>query len=1311
MESLQLVKIHDPLFKGSNKDISYAPYNGETLLELRQRELPTDVDFHISLNGKLLQPHEWEYTTPRKGDCITFLPKTEGGDGAGSIIKTLTFVVMAVIINYGAVALAELAGDAAYLSALGSSGSYASANLAFTAAYYAAYAGTMIGGMLIGGAVLNALFPSATPALSSGGDLTQSQYYGWSPQTTQKQGGPIPKFYGYCPMFGNIIGSFTESVNSDNYISALIHGGYGPIRNLTNFKLNDQPSSDFANVSIVTRLGRLTQAVIPFFSDTPVSYYIGREVRFSSPVVYTTEGTDFDVLEVDITFPNGMYNITDDGSYAPIDISYNVSATKNDDPTVILNMTNTRSVRRESGYWSAGWWQEMDSSEYYQAPAWFEVVAGATDLYAHYEGEFYGEGTWVDPVRGQSLTRADCLWHWIGSGSYYYATEASADESVNYGSPSSFTKTYKTAIPLGKKGKYKVTVTRITPMRDTMRYRDSMVVATVREVSLNDFTYPKSVLVGVKAMSSNQLSGSLRFSCDMEASLIRVYRADEVLGTDGKNYRCKLTHYNPSASNRPITGADWSTYWEQKGRSAVLLNTAWSSLTWYTSTKNWRTEFNNNYAWVFYDVATQPVINDDDTVSRYDGYPTSRIILADIEAWSDFCDELVDNGAGGTEFRFSFNGGFDTENGLWTNLQTIAKEARALPYWRGYKLGIVIDKARDSVSLFSDGNSEVDSFEETFLPLDERASEIEVMFKNAELDYEQGTFSHFNTSLTSISNKVATTLIGCTGASQAWRVADYMLRGNQYWLRTIRFDVDVEAVTLTLGDRFEFQHHVPIWGLYGGRVVSSTANTVTLDQSVTLEADKTYTIMVRLMATDVLVTRTISNSAGTYTTLTVSVPFVTNPSLYDPFALGETGITTKPFFVTGLSRSGDSKISIEAMEYDANVYVGDTGTPVIPAITYASREYIQSVTALTLTGNGYIDQSGSMKGEIFVGFTKPNIAIYKKAKIFYRTYSSANYTTTFRLVGETYSDDFKIEGLDLGVTYQVVVQSVAVDGMEEPFTSAANALITMPTALDLQYSIETASINGLGLFEQGNSSDFDGKDARIVWNGINFTPMQDVGAGDESYGAGTHTPPTWFKGYIVRIYDTNGVLLREEAPITEMEYTYTYEKNVEDNNGTPAVSFEIRVCASDRFGKLSPFSKMTVTNTVPNNITSASASSMVGGVKFTWAKSVDSDFRCYSYRTRPSLGGAWSSWADVEDNSMTRHLTAAEISAYTNKCTIYIEVVAKDWYAQVSVTAATANAASHDVADNLFQLVASTDGTGTASSLYDGNKSSGGVAI
>src|SRR3990167_4906095 len=57
-----------------------------------------------------------------------------------------------------------------------------------------------------------------------------------------------------------------------------------------------------------------------------------------------------------------------------------------------------------------------------------------------------------------------------------------------------------------------------------------------------------------------------------------VTSTSEVIGTDGKNYKCILKH-TAATLNDPITGGDWRLYWTQAGSSG----SAWAADTAYTN--------------------------------------------------------------------------------------------------------------------------------------------------------------------------------------------------------------------------------------------------------------------------------------------------------------------------------------------------------------------------------------------------------------------------------------------------------------------------------------------------------------------------------------------------------------------------------------------------------------------------------------------------------------------------------------------------------------------------------------------------------
>ena len=235
-------------------------------------------------------------------------------------------------------------------------------------------------------------------------------------------------------------------------------------------------------------------------------------------------------------------------------------------------------------------------------------------------------------------------WHWISQTGTVYA-----DETVNYvtvtdAKNSAITKTFKSETNLSH-GIYDIRVTRLTPDYTSSRYGATSYLTAVREVVKDDFQYPCSALVGVKALATDQLSGSFKFRCMEEGALIRYYDGsdwhvgfnnnpawvcydvltqplladpDEVIGTDNLNYRCIASHTS-SSDNKPITGANYDLYWQQGGDQGKT----WETGKTYNS---WNPE-----------------------ALRYDGINPSRLDTETFKAWADWCDELVPSGKDTTD--------------------------------------------------------------------------------------------------------------------------------------------------------------------------------------------------------------------------------------------------------------------------------------------------------------------------------------------------------------------------------------------------------------------------------------------------------------------------------------------------------------------------------------------------------------------------------------------------------------------------------------------------------------------------------------
>jgi len=506
--------------------------------------------------------------------------------------------------------------------------------------------------------------------------------------------------------------------------------------------------------------------------------------------------------------------------------------------------------------------------------------------------------------------------------------------------------------------KYDIRITKTTSDQSSARYADELRLLAVREVLDDDFAYPGIALLGVSALATDQLSGSVTVSCVQDGRIVNTY--------DGSS---------------------------------------------------WTLQHSDNPAWVLWDILTRPVISGDGStgspyaIERYDGIPPSRLDSAAFYELAQFCDQLVDNGKGGTEKRITFNGGWDAGTTVWRAAMDVCAVARCSLVWNGANLTVAIDKADTPAQMFTVADIIQDSYRQMYMPQSELASEIEVHYRDADQDYERIPFSVVEPAIPSTASRITLDLVGVTKQSEAWRAAMHRLAKNRYLKSTVQIDADIDAIACTVGDVVYLQHDVPEWG-QAARVASAPdAMTIIADKDLTYEPGQSYEVMLRKQD-GALNQRSVSNlyseitgvdtsartfsiagdysahyrdgdsirvanstgNDGTYTVsgnataatgetvitvvedipdstadgglfnqrrVVVTLPFTDADGLAeaaaedDMFYFGRQNIDLKKYRVLHLARSSEQRVSLTLIEYNENVYGPDGQTPTIPVADYS----------------------------------------------------------------------------------------------------------------------------------------------------------------------------------------------------------------------------------------------------------------------------------------------------------------------------------------------------------------------------------------
>lgn len=1189
-DKAQLIKIYNP-FNRMDRDIIPIPCDGtQSLLAIKLRYLPEDINYVVSLNGRIVMREHLAEIYPQSGDYLLFVPAVEGGGGGGkNILRAVMMIGIAVAAPYAAAAMGFVAASGA-LTAMGM---------------------VVAGGIAVaGGLMVNFMLPPTKPKIPTMDSLSgnASQTYSWSPQTVQQQGVSIAEIYGENKVYGNIFMGYNDITNQKQYACLLVGLGMGELSSITDVKINDQDETSFRGVDIQKYTGKMDQGEFKYgewlddvnvttdnlLGVTKVEYGMNVEIaKKNDAYTYTTIGDAYDSLSATIYCP-ALFKSDDEGNVKTTDVTMKLEI------------------------------QKVGESDWYPfthqvASATQETIAADRWSLGRYVHEQYGAGkeVWVEIQTSSDDKSGEAEVQDIGLGGtdnpyiYYYwrflkknkkikkCTKASlANNKTNTAANTSAVYlSYKVRIPTDRKGQHKIKVTRQTDSHQgDIKYSDRTYLNKVTEIINDKFTYPRLAYVAIKALATNQLSGSLRFSCVVKGKKIR-----------------QCTSLSP---------------------------------------ETWTYGYTSNPAWVAYNVATQPVFtNSGASIVRYDNMQPSQLDTSAFKAWADWCDSTVYDGetkvltstgsdathvvlqsggslfaqgdkilidpTGGTAYqgkddetqvpviqsiasntltispalsqvpgsgitvlrgekRCAFNGIFDTEINVWDAILQVCQVGRAIPVWNGTKLTIAIDKKKTPVQMFTVGNIGNDSFREVFLSTAERAAELEINFINKKNDYAREPLSVYNSNLTTKTNKATLEVFGINKSSEAWRAGMLRLYKNQYVVRTIETEQDIDAIACTVGDCVNIQHDVPQWG-EGGRLVSATASSVTLDKSVTVQPAKTYKIAVRLND-DTLVERTVTNGAGSYTTLNITPNFSSTPAQYDPYAFGEDGKVTKPFIILNFDRTHEQKCRLEAAEYIEGIYdLVDYGDPLVKLTNYSSFDPVAQVQNLTLKEISAIDSNGQFTQKIQATWDPPTNNILKYVKIYGK---ESGVDDEYTYLAQTDHSPYLSQPVKAATTYEVKVVGTNLFGIEDSLSEAPSATITItaiPTSINNQMK---NGITGLQIFAQGNDNEFGGRDCKFVWEYKRSVDLN-LDAGNENTGAGQHYPDPWFKDFKIEIWGTLSTdrLPRRTEWITQNEYTYTLEKNYEDGLTR---DFGIWIWARDRFNRLSKHpSVLWVTNPAP----------------------------------------------------------------------------------------------------------------------------------
>lgn len=462
-------------------------------------------------------------------------------------------------------------------------------------------------------------------------------------------------------------------------------------------------------------------------------------------------------------------------------------------------------------------------------------------------------------------------------------------------------------------GKYQVRVKVNSRSADVNSSRDGVKIwwTQCNAIIYDDFSYPNTALIGIKAKATSQLSGSTP-----QLTFLKE--------------RAAVWVWNPNVGD-----------YEQKAAN----NPAWAAYDFIHGAKRLYNINTSSYEFV------------------YDGVPKELMLYDQFEAWAANCDTM----------NLKINIEIVSVSDFWTIVnQDIAPVGRGLVVQFGTKFGCIYDHASQPVQLFNMGNIIQGSFELSYLGTEDRADVVEITYFDAANDYEKSVITIYADDYDDIdipNQPTQLTYNGITSYEQAYREGKYQLYCNQFLQETITFKADVEAIGCQVGDQILVSHDVPEWSFSGriGKVKSDGGVVVALDvEEIVIPGGETWGIMVRNSKDNSLTTYTVASVSGKYGDVTVKATIAINASEGDLFSLGRINSIVKPFIVKSLQKSGDLEYTISALEYVEGVYNEDY---TIPEPEYhLKRDQLSPVENLKVTENVYTDESGNPAKTLYLSW-------------------------------------------------------------------------------------------------------------------------------------------------------------------------------------------------------------------------------------------------------------------------------------------------------------------------------------------------------
>lgn len=657
-----------------------------------------------------------------------------------------------------------------------------------------------------------------------------------------------------------------------------------------------------------------------------------------------------------------------------------------------------------------------------------------------------------------------------------------------------YTKDYSIAVPYLANDDYDVRVTKFNSDSSTTDFC-VMIWESLQMTRIGDRSYPNVALLHLSGKATAQFSSVPDFSSVIDGLVIDV-----------------PTNYN----------ADAHTY---------DLSSPWNG----TMKKSWT----NNPVWVLYALINNPRWG----LRKY--YPhvtTDRYSFYDAALW---CDEMVPNGLGGVQPRYTYNDVIQEQRNGLDLLQYVAGSFNAIIFddMNG-TVHLRVDKWMTPTILFNPESVGAAGFSYSYSDITTRCNDITVSFINPQLDWTEDRRRVFDQSQIDKYGRIPLDFVavGCTDIREAQRRAQYQLLTATTEVCTITFDTNRLGMLVEPFSTVWIADPNNGWSS-GGRVKSFDWTTGMVYLRDPVYVTTLTTLPMKLQGFEVVYSLGITptNIGECYSFHIVSYDFPAgNIPLfpeYPVFTIEEAGFLglAKPFRVVSVSEmdSSPDHYQISALEVNRNKYSDADNMVSSPTVTYSYRppgKPLGPLGVIVESGTKHLARSadGTLISRIYVAWERPNRAFVDHYEVSWALTNSDSWSLL-----TTTMDDIYLAPVQDNVAYDIYITGVSPTGERSvPFLIHNYTVIgkTEPPA-NAEWANPASTLEDFGIrLNWKSSTELDFSEFELRMGGTNWETATLV-ARLKSTSFFTKANSSGNLTYRLKAIDTSGIYSTADASI------------------------------------------------------------------------------------------------------------------------------------------------------------------------------------